>query len=108
MKEFITQNWLVLLMAVIFLGYIIYLTISRQWTRLRELAYALMLQAERIFSEGEGKEKFLAVYERLYIHLIPDWMRLFVTPTDMRRKLQEWYDLAKDYLDNGTIDNSTD
>jgi hypothetical protein len=65
-----------------------------------------MLQAERIFSDGEGKKKFDAVFEKLYNDLVPAWMHLFVSQDDIRRKLQEWYDLAKDYLDNGVIDGS--
>jgi hypothetical protein len=106
MKEFLTQNWLVLLLGVLFLGYVIYLMVSRQWSRLRELAYALMLQAERLMSNIEGKKKFEAVFERFYYDLVPAWLRFFVPPDDIRRKLQQWYDLAKDYLDNGKVDNS--
>jgi hypothetical protein len=105
MKEFVFQNWFVLLMAIIFVGYVIYLIVSKQWSNLRGLAYALMLQAERIFSDGEGKKKFEAVFDKLYFDLVPAWLRLFVPPDNLKAKLQEWYDLAKDYLDNGVIDN---
>ena len=106
MKEFLAGNWFVLLLGVLFLAGIIYLAITKQWVKLRGLAYALMLQAERIFSSGEGKQKFDAVFEKLYFDLIPAWLRLFVSPRSIREKLQEWYILAKDYLDNGIVDNS--
>jgi hypothetical protein len=106
MEEFIAENWFVLILGILFLGFIVYLVVTKQWERLRGVAYALMLQAERVFSDGEGKEKFEAVFERLYYDLIPPWLRLFVTPEGIKKKLQEWYDLAKDYLDNGVIDNN--
>lgn len=106
MKEFLAGNWFVLLLGVLLLGFIVYLVITRQWEKLRGIAYALMLQAERIFSDGEGKKKFEAVFEKLYYDLIPAWLRLFVAPEGIREKLQEWYDIAKDYLDDGKIDKS--
>lgn len=105
MKEFLAGNWLVLILGVLFLGFTIYLAITKQWDKLRGIAYALMLQVERTMANIEGKKKFEAVFQRLYYDLIPPWLRLFVPPDDIRRKLQEWYDLAKDYLDNGVIDN---
>lgn len=94
-----------LLIGVLFLGAIIYLAITRQWEKLRGIAYALMLQAERVFSSGEGRKKFDVVFDKLYYDLIPAWLRLFVTPEGIREKLQQWYDLAKDYLDDGVINN---
>jgi hypothetical protein len=108
MKEFLMENWFVLLLAIAFLAFEIYLIITKQWTRIREQAYALMLQAERIFADNEGKKKFEAVFERLYFDLIPPWLRLFVSQESIREKLQEWYTLAKDYLDNGKLDGSNE
>jgi len=99
-------NWLVILLLMLFVGYDIYLVITKQWTKLREQAYALMLAAERIFADGEGQKKFEAVFEKLYFDLVPAWLRLFVSPRSIREKLQKWYTLAKDYLDNGKVDNS--
>ena len=106
MKEFLSANWLIILLAVLFVGYDIYLIVTKQWTKLREQAYGLMLQAERIFADNEGQKKFDAVFERLYFDLVPAWLRLFVSPRSIREKLQEWYILAKDYLDNGVVDGS--
>lgn len=105
MKEFLAGNWFALLLGALFLAGIIYLAITKQWEKLRGIAYALMLQAERVFSDGEGRKKFEAVFQRLYYNLIPPWLRLFVTPEGIREKLQKWYDLAKDYLDDGVIGN---
>lgn len=103
MKEFLTQNWFVILLAIAFLGYIVYLAVTRQWTKLREMAYALMLSAERLYADNEGKKKFEAVFEKLYYDLIPPWLRLFIPPELIREKLQEWYDFAKDYLTDGKV-----
>lgn len=103
MEKFFMENWFALLLGVLFLGSIIYLVITKQWAKLRGIAYALMLQAERVFSDGEGKLRFEAVFDQLYNHLMPLWFRLFVPPNELRRMLQEWYDLAKDYLDDGVI-----
>ncbi len=108
MKDFLITNWFILLIAAVFMAFDIYLAVTKQWGKLREQAYALMLQAERIFSSDEGKKKFDAVFDQLYYNLIPAWMRLFISPDTVKEKLQEWYDLAKDYLDNGKIDNSTE
>jgi hypothetical protein len=106
MKEFFMENWFVVILGIIFLGFIVYLAITKQWEKLRGIAYALMLQAERVFGSGEGKKKFEAVFEKLYFDLVPAWLRLFIPPEGIREKLQEWYDLAKDYLDNGVVDGS--
>ena len=104
MKDFFMTNWFVLILALVFLGFNVYLFITKQWTKLREQAYALMLTAERVFSSEEGKKKFEAVFEALYFNLIPRWLRLFVTPESIREKLQEWYNLAKNYLKNDAED----
>jgi hypothetical protein len=106
MKEFFTENWFVIAVLLVLFAFDIYLAVTKQWIKLREQAYALMLQAERIFSTGEGRKKFEAVFTTLYYDLIPAWLRLFISPDTIKEKLQEWYDLAKDYLDNGKIDNS--
>lgn len=108
MKEFFMTNWFIVLLLVAFVGFDIYLAITKQWGKLREQAYALMLQAERVFADGEGKKKFDAVFDKLYFNLIPAWLRRFVSPESIREKLQKWYTLAKDYLDDGTINNSTE
>jgi hypothetical protein len=105
MKEILAGNWFVLLLGILFLAGIIYLAITKQWEKLRGIAYAIMLQAERVFAEGEGKLKFEAVFNKLYYDLIPPWLRVFVPPEIIREKLQEWYDLAKDYLDDGVINS---
>lgn len=103
MKEFLIQNWFVNLLAIAFLGYAIYLAATKQWTKIHQLAYALMLSAERLYADNEGKKKFESVFEKLYYDLIPPWLRLFISPESIREKIQEWYDIAKDYLSDGQV-----
>jgi len=98
MKDFILSNWFVVLVIGVFIGHLIYLMITRQWIKLKQQAYMLMLNAERVYVASEGKRKFEVVFTRLYYDLIPDWLRMFVTEELIREKLQEWYTLAKDYL----------
>ncbi len=105
-NEILLQNWFVILIAAAFVAYVIHLILTKQWTKLREQAYALMLSAEKLYGDDAGKEKFEAVFEKLYFVLIPAWLRPFVTEDIMRKKLQEWYDFAKDFLDDGEVNNS--
>lgn len=69
-------------------------------------AYKIMLAVERAYADTEGQEKFDAAFTTIY-DLLPAWLKLFVSPNEMKKKLQEWYDLAKDQLDDGKINNST-
>lgn len=92
-----------MLIGLVIIGYLVY---TRQWDRLRGMAYQLMLRAEKILSEGVGAEKFALVFTELY-NRIPPWFRLFVTREDLEVLLQRWYDAAKDWLDDGQINGST-
>ncbi|NLB78806.1 MAG: hypothetical protein GX796_08165 [Clostridiaceae bacterium] len=103
--EFVTQNWLVLLAFAGIAAYIIYLTITKQWTKVREFAYQTMLLAERIFSEQDGKIKFDFVVRIVYKYL-PPWVKIFFTEEHLRKLIQEWYDIAKDFLDDGIVNAS--
>lgn len=99
------QNLITLFIILIIAGYIIYLAIMKKWKELREFAYAMMLSAERLYRDYQGKEKFEAVFRQVY-DLIPVWLQRFIPPESIKEKLQEWYDIAKDYLDDGFINNS--
>ena len=86
MKEFLSTNWLFIIVVLVFVAFEIYLVVDHRWADLRTHAYGLMLSAERLFASGEGKKKFEAVYERIYFDLIPVWLRLFVPPESIREK----------------------
>ncbi len=104
--EFITQNWLGILIAIGILAFIVYLGVTKQWTRIRGFAYRIMLLAERNFSDGEGQLKFNFVVGVVYKY-IPVWLRLFIKESDIRSLIQKWYETAKDFLDDGQINDSS-
>lgn len=104
MINFIIANWLTILVVAIVLAYIIYLIVRGKWTELRELAYALMLRVETLYEENQGQEKFNEVFALVY-NQIPKWLQVFIKPDEIKSKLQAWYDVAMDFLDDGEINN---
>lgn len=106
MKEFLTQNGLAILSGLVILVYIVYLLVNRRWTSLRELAYSLIRQAEKAITGSKmGQERFNFVLNQLY-NMIPAWLRFFIPRTLLEQKLQEWFDMIKDSLDDGKINDS--
>ena len=103
--EFLIQNWLPLLIVIAIIAYIIYLIITKQWTKIRELAYQMMLFAECVFSDEDGKLKFEFVSGIVYSYL-PKWIKIFIKEEQIRKYIQEWYEITKDYLDDGVINDS--
>ncbi len=107
MLEFMKENWTSILAVLILVGWTIYLVITRKWDYLRAKAYEIILYAENyITGTKRGKERFELVIRTLY-SLIPGWLRFIITEQTLREKLQEWFDILKDAMDNGKIDNST-
>jgi len=105
MKEFITQNLASIVIIMVFLIITVVLAVQKRWDALRQIAYKMMLAAEMAFSSGEGKAKFEYVFSHVY-SLVPAWLRLFVPEAALREKLQEWFNWAKDWADDGIINNS--
>jgi hypothetical protein len=94
MKDFLIQFWPLIIALIV----IIYLLASRNYASLRKIAYALMLQAERYFSEGEGKEKFENVFNAMYDKYFPWWFKVVLSKDSLRKLLQSWYNKAKQFL----------
>lgn len=108
MREFLTGNWLIVLLGLMVLGYIVYLVVNRRWTRLREIAYKFIRQAEKaINGTKRGQDRFKLVLDQLY-NLIPPWLQFFITRTFMEEKLQKWFNTIKDSLDDGKINGSAE
>ena len=103
--DFLAQNWLPILFAVVIISYLTYLTITNQWTKVREFAYQLMLLAERIFGDEDGKIKFDFVVRIVYKNL-PIWLKPFVKEETIKKLIQTWYNDAKDFLDDGQFNDS--
>lgn len=108
MKEFLVTNGFIILIVIGIVGYIGYLLLNRRWTRLREIAYKLIKQAEKtITGTKKGQERFELVLNQLY-NMIPAWLRFFIPRSLMEEKLQEWFNLIKDTLDYGKINKPPD
>ncbi len=106
MKEFLFTNWPTILIIVAFLVYIVCLAVRGKWNELRGTAYRLMLQAESVIrGTKRGQERFETVFLQVY-NLIPAWLRFWFPEDLVREKLQEWFDMIKDYLDDGKINKS--
>ncbi len=106
MINFFMKYWPVILAGLGLVGYIVYLVVNRRWTQLRELAYKFIRQAENVIvGTKKGQERFNLVLDQLY-NIIPAWLRFFIPRSLLEQKLQEWFDLIKDSLDDGKINNS--
>lgn len=97
MIDFLLANIAPIGSGLVALILIVYALITRQWMVLRSAALSLMLSAEKLMKTAEGAEKMswvlAATWERL-----PGWIRKFVTEETLREKLQHWYDLAKNMI----------
>lgn len=93
----IMSDYIVFGIIGIFIIWIGYLIVTKQWDKLRSIAYSLMLQAERVYNDNEGYKKFQNVFYELY-NQMPLWMRFFLTEDYIKSQLQNWYEVAKDLL----------
>ncbi len=106
MVELLKNYWMVILVAIIACSYIVYLVVNKRWNKLRTIANKLMLQAElTIVGTKKGRERFDQVLTQVYL-LIPIWIRIFLPKSSFEKKLQQWFELIKDSLDDGKINNS--
>ena len=106
MLELLKNYWFFILVGLSFAGYILYLIVQRRWSKLREIAYKLIRQAEAAITGTKmGQERFNTVLTQLY-NMIPAWLRIFIPKSLLEQKLQEWFDLIKDSLDDGKINKS--
>ena len=106
MREFLINYWFIIVAGIGLIGYIVYLAAKRRWTKLRELAYNLILHAEKAITGTKmGQERFRFVLSELY-NMIPTWLRFFISRSLLEQKLQEWFDLIKDSLDDGKINGT--
>ena len=106
MKNFIISNWPSILIIAVFLFWVGLLIVNKKWDELRGTAYRLMLHAEKVITGTKrGQERFETVFKQIY-SLIPPWLQFFVLESDLKEKLQKWYNDIKDYMDNGKVDGS--
>jgi len=94
-----------LVVCVVLAGVAIYLAVTKQWEKLRMFAYMLMLKAERLYTDENGDVKFKYVLDIVYL-AFPIWLKKIYTEDMIAYWLQEQYDIAKDFLDDGEINGS--
>lgn len=70
---------------------------------LRETAYKLMLASEKKFDIGKEKKDWVAA--KLYF-VLPDSLKIFIDIENVEKFVQDCYDEAKDYLDDGKFNDS--
>lgn len=105
--QFILDNWQTFLLLLIVLVVVVYMVVTKQWDKLRKMAYDAILLAENTIKGSKmGQERFAQVLNYLYDELIPPWLKPFVTEEMLKHKLQSWFDEVKDLLDNGKKDGS--
>lgn len=97
MMDFILGNFELVVGIIVLLAMLIFGGITRQWSLVRISAYQLMLSAQRLYATDEGKKKFEMVYSKLW-EMLPGWLKKTLGTEKLREKLQDWYDLAKDML----------
>lgn len=101
------------LLAIIFLlvvsSFIIFLLVKLLQKigieKVREVVYKGFVEAEVKFLYEENHEKFEYVVD-LAKSSIPLPFSLFITDKLLRHMIQLWFDLCKDMLDDGVINNS--
>lgn len=79
-----------------------------EWEKFKSILYALMLQAKSLAKDAvlrSGTEQEKWVLDKAYLYL-PKWITAAI-PQDVMRKIISWlYNRAKDYLDDGKLNNS--
>ena len=79
-----------------------------EWQRAKTIAYSLMLQAkslakDAVLKSGQQQEEW--VVKKAY-QFLPKTLTLFISKDTMRELIHYLYRKAKDYLDDGQINNS--
>jgi hypothetical protein len=108
MFDYLRSNWFGVLIILVLLSWVVYLVVTKQWDYLRHKAYELIIYAEgAIKGSKKGQERFDYVIKVLY-QRVPKWMQFFITEQSLKEKLQEWFDILKDWADNGKVDGSVE
>ena len=110
MHEFFVKNPMMatLFMAIVVTAAIVLLVKAMQalgLEKIRGYVYKLFVAAEHEFQYGDNAEKFEYVVN-LAKSAIPMPFSLFITESLLRKVVQAWFDICKDLLDDGKLNNS--
>lgn len=110
MYEFLVQNpVMAIIFMVIVVAVAIFLFVKLMQTvgmeKVRGYVYKLFIEAEHEFEHGDNEEKF--EYVILFAKgVIPSPFNMFITEKFLRKTVQLWFDLCKDFLDDGKLNGS--
>jgi hypothetical protein len=103
LKRFIWEYRFILLVILAVFFYAIF-----EWQRFKTKAYALMLQAKSLAKDAilkSGDQQVEWVIKKAY-QFLPRRYTVFISDDLMRKIIFKLYHSAKDYLDDGQINNS--
>ena len=89
MIEFIAENWVYILVAVVLAAVIAFLLARGKKEIVYKMLYSLVDEAEKIYGSGTGKLKFAYVMEKAYAKL-PAVVKMVVTYS----VLEKWIEKA--------------
>lgn len=111
MYDFLVQNPIVALafiIAVVIAAVVVVVkalqTIGLE--KVRATVYKGFVEAEHAFKHGDNTEKFEYVIQLARSH-IPLPFSLVITEDLLRKVVQLWFDLCKDLLDDGKLNNTS-
>lgn len=86
----------------------VFLFVILDWQRAKGILFQLMLNAKSMAKDlvlNSGVEQEEWVLEKAYVYL-PKWITLMIPKEVMRKIIRFLYGKAKDYFDDGKINNS--
>ncbi|GAU79493.1 hypothetical protein [Fusibacter sp. 3D3] len=86
----------------------VFLFVLLKWQQVKVVLFRLMLTAKSMAKDAilsSGKEQEEWVLKKAYQHL-PIWITLWISKETMRKLIAYLYQVAKDYLDDGLINQS--
>lgn len=110
MVEYIIMNKNPIILAIV--GIVITVILLVKYIRhvgfeaIREKVYKAFVVAENRFQHGDNTAKFEYVIN-IAKSAIPAPFNLFITESLLRKVVQAWFDLVKDLLDDGKLNNTS-
>ncbi len=94
MKEFIINNWILLLIVLTIIGVLVFLALRGKKEIIAKILYTLVTEAEKHFGGGTGSLKFAYVVEKIYSYL-PSFVKMFITYKRLKTMIENALDKAK-------------
>lgn len=103
MKELIWEYRYVIIVAIATVLFALL-----EWQKFKSIAYGLMLQAkslakDAVLKSGQQQEEW--VCKKAY-QFLPKTLTIFISEDNMKKLVHYLYSKAKDYLDDGQLNNS--